>query len=394
MADRLCVVCQTSIDKNNDKNLVESRSSGNDAFNVKLELKSLPFHINVDRAKYICKRCLWAVKKRKGAIQKVRSVEDEISKLYVKTSICSRRELTFGNKNCRTISKSTTTSICQPEVQSIQDEMQSSSLNALVETPLEISPSVSGIFMLSPTNVMPSPFVTQTLLHSSTPEHSSRKRTHTDSHDPSSAECKLSNRCGNLRKCEGALYESSFQQKIDKSTQTVKHITNGNETGKCGVTVTINWPSSERSKQIPEDLHRVCKKLVRGRYDNLAAAVWKHDELRKHIIKLFLKELNRECEKICQIKEPSILRKTRKGDMLKFSYDEFEKEMEERTPLLRRVLMTAALRRTKKPEDDLFWQPAVCTAASICLKNRNPCLTAMQLLISDIIQHSSFSVRY
>ena len=85
----------------------------------------------------------------------------------------------------------------------------------------------------------------------------------------------------------------------------------------------------QKGQNRPEDLHRVCKKLVRGRYDNLAAAVWKHDELRKHIIKLFLKELNRECEKICQIKEPSILRKTRKGDMLKFSYDEFEKEMEE-----------------------------------------------------------------
>ena len=206
-------------------------------------------------------------------------------------------------------------------MQSIQDEIQSPLLtfpssNALVETPLEISPSVPGIFMLSPTNIMPSPFVGHTLMHSLTPEHSSRKRTHTDSHDPSSAECKLSNRCDNLRKSKGAIYESSFQQKIDKSTQMVKHITNGNETGKCGVTVTINWPSSERSKQIPEDLHRVCKKLVGRRYDNLAAAVWKHDELRKHIIKLFLKELNRECEKICQIKEPSILRKTRKGDML------------------------------------------------------------------------------
>ena len=101
---------------------------------------------------------------------------------------------------------------------------------------------------------MPSTFVGQTLLHSSTPEHSSRKRTHTDSHDPSSAECKLSNRCDNLRKSERALYESSFQQKNDRSTQTVKHITNGNETCKCGVTVTINWPSSERSKQIPRVL--------------------------------------------------------------------------------------------------------------------------------------------
>ena len=91
---------------------------------------------------------------------------------------------------------------------------------------------------------MPSPFVGQTLMHSSTPEHSSRKCTLTDSHDPSSAECKLSNRCDNLRKGEEALYESSFQQKIDQN----------------------------RSKQIPEDLHLVCKTLVRGRYDNLAAA--------------------------------------------------------------------------------------------------------------------------
>ena len=80
--------------------------------------------------------------------------------------------------------------------------------------------------------------------------------------------------------------------------------------------------------------------------------------------------------------------------MLKFSYDKFEKEMEERTPLLRRVLMTAALQRTKKPEDDLFWQSAACTAASICFKNRKPSLTVMQLLISDTIQHSSFSVKY
>ena len=79
MADRLCVVCQTSIEKNNEY-LVESRSStsGSDAFNVKLELKSLPFRINVDRTKYIFKRCLWALKKRKGAIQKVHSVEEEI----------------------------------------------------------------------------------------------------------------------------------------------------------------------------------------------------------------------------------------------------------------------------------------------------------------------------
>ena len=387
MADRrVCVVCLTSIVKNGDKNLVESRGGNSDAFNVKLELKSLPFPIDVDRAKYICKRCLWTLKKRKGAIQKVKSIEGEISKLYVheidvKPSICSLRGLTAGNENSCTSSSQPAVS-----VQSKRDEIQSpaqsplstsSTSNALFATTLTISPapSISGFFMLSPTNIIPSPLMDQRTPHSSTPQLNPCKR-------PRSS------------KGDGALYESLLQLKIDKSTQTVKHITNENQTGKCEVTVTVNWPSSERSKQIPEDLHQICKKLIRGRYDNLAAAVWKHDELRKHIIKLFLKELNSECEKICQMKEPSILRKTSKNDMMKFSYNEFEKEMKERIPLFRQVLMTAALGRTKKPEDDLFWQPAVCTAASICLKIRNPCLTALQLLISDIIQHSSFSVRY
>ena len=169
MADRLCVVCQTFIEKkNNDENLVESRSGTSDAFKVKLELKSLPCHVDVDRAKYMCKRCLWALEKRKGAIQKVRSVEEEISKLYVKTSVCSRRELMFENENCRPVSKST--SSCQPEVQIIWDRIQSPLptfpfSNASFETPLEISPSVSGIFILSSTNIMSSPLMGQTLLH-------------------------------------------------------------------------------------------------------------------------------------------------------------------------------------------------------------------------------------
>eukprot|EP00794_Sanderia_malayensis_P001047 gene1047-373_t len=129
-------------------------------------------------------------------------------------------------------------------------------------------------------------------------------------------------------------------------------------------TITVKWPSGTRSKTLSNDLHQLSKKLLRGRYDSIAASVWRHEELRKHIIKLFLKKVNLECEDICKSKDPSILRKTGKEDMLNFTFTSFDNELQERAPILRSVLMTAALRRTMKPEEDLFWQPAVCTAAA------------------------------
>ncbi|XP_065055317.1 uncharacterized protein LOC135683861 [Rhopilema esculentum] len=140
------------------------------------------------------------------------------------------------------------------------------------------------------------------------------------------------------------------------------------------------------------DLHQIAKKILRGRYDKIAAAVWRHDALRKHIVAIFSKEINRECERMCQLKlEPSILRMSPKDDMLAFSFKKVDEELSAKAPLLRTVLMAATLRRSKSPDINGRWLPIVSTAAAVCFKGRSKFLTAMQLLISTIVQHSSYS---
>ena len=96
---------------------------------------------------------------------------------------------------------------------------------------------------------------------------------------------------------------------------------------------------------------------------------------------------------MCSLKEPSILRMTKKNDILNFTVTKFEEELKERTPLLHSVLLTASVRRRRNTED-LFWIPAVCMAAAVCLKNRCPSMTAVQLLNTIFNLHSGLMVRY
>ena len=73
----------------------------------------------------------------------------------------------------------------------------------------------------------------------------------------------------------------------------------------------------------------------------VANAAWRCSKVREHIIHLFLKEINQECSAMCSKKNPSILRKTSKEDIVNFSLTKLENELKERTPLLRSVLMAA-----------------------------------------------------
>ena len=120
--------------------------------------------------------------------------------------------------------------------------------------------------------------------------------------------------------------------------------------------------------------------------------MWRHLELRQNILQCIAKELDKECSGLCSIKQPSCLRETSKQQMLNFSFEEMDRELQGRAPLLRMVLRAASLRQSKKMESDLFLLPETCMAASICLKNRSPHMTALQLLVTIILQHSGMMV--
>ena len=111
-----------------------------------------------------------------------------------------------------------------------------------------------------------------------------------------------------------------------------------------------------------------------------------------HMLKLPGQLGNMQKSNLCASKypRPSILRLMDKKTILdSWLYsNKFEKELKERTPLLQSVLLTASVhRRTSNTcTSDLYWISAVCMAATVCLKNRCPQMTAVQLLNTIFIQ--------
>lgn len=173
-----------------------------------------------------------------------------------------------------------------------------------------------------------------------------------------------------------------------------KNIDNVSSPQGTTVSVKVQWKSKTASRILPEDLESLGKMLCRGTYTQVARAAWRCEKVREQIIILFLKEIDRECTAMCSKKNPSILRKTSKEDIVNFSLTKLDGELKERTPLLRSVLMAASIRKSTLERTQLYWMPAVCMASSICMKNRSPYMTVVQLLNTIFIQHSGLMVCY
>ena len=159
---------------------------------------------------------------------------------------------------------------------------------------------------------------------------------------------------------------------------------------KTRVQVTVEWPSRTKVNTLHEGLESLGKMLCRGTYKQIARAVWKNPILRKYMQQLYLEEVDRECTAMCSLKNPSCLRSPSKKDLQSFSFTKFNSELESRAPLFSAVLWTASVRKSKR--DDVFWLPSVCMSAAVLLKNRSPCLNAMQLINTIILYHSGITV--
>lgn len=157
------------------------------------------------------------------------------------------------------------------------------------------------------------------------------------------------------------------------------------------VYVRAEWSSGAREKQMPKTLESLGKMLVRGTLKQIASAAWNCQDLKPHLVKEMLKAVHHECAAFCSKKDQCILRKTTKEDMLAFTFEKFEEELRQRTPIFRAVLQTASMGK-KGQQKEIFWIPTICMAAAVCLKNRSYHMTAMQLLVCIILKHSGLSV--
>ena len=129
------------------------------------------------------------------------------------------------------------------------------------------------------------------------------------------------------------------------------------------VYVRAEWESGEREKQLPQNMCSLGKMLVRGTFKQIASAAWVCADLRPHLVKKLLKTVHTECAFLCSQKEPSILRRTSKADILDFSFENLGNELQKRVPLFFSVLRAASLKKAAK-ESDFSWLPPVCMAAS------------------------------
>ena len=111
--------------------------------------------------------------------------------------------------------------------------------------------------------------------------------------------------------------------------------------GVTKVIITVEFPSKTVRKDLSPELSSLGKALVFRPDDHIARAVM-NPTLNRSALNLVLKKLGEELNDLCARKNPSILRKSAKDNILDFSLEKVCLELKERTPLFYGVLMTCA----------------------------------------------------
>ena len=213
--------------------------------------------------------------------------------------------------------------------------------------------------------------------------------------------------------------------------------------------VHVCWPTGTRRRKLPSDLTQLAIYLLRTQNTNMAKFALKHPLIRARLIKLIGKEINKECQGMCResvkvaigdeipedMAQPrckrnvldyhsspwpvskkrkqqegntesggkkkffkkdvcSIFKKTSKDDMSSFSFEKAELEMKERCPMFYTMLKSESISQCRLDDGDVYWKTSIVIAASVCLKNRSQRMTTVQLLISLIINHSSYTLSF
>ncbi|XP_029180546.2 uncharacterized protein LOC114948148 isoform X1 [Acropora millepora] len=163
-------------------------------------------------------------------------------------------------------------------------------------------------------------------------------------------------------------------------------------TQELGVKVIVTWPSQTRQRKLKTDLEPLGKSLLHGTWKDIARAAFRVKELRAEMLKLFLKEVAKECTGIVSRKKPSLLRKTSAADMKELSFQKACFELKERSPLFYSVLMTAAIPSggRKGNAEVEKWLSSVAVAGSVLLKQRCQNMNAVQLMITTLIKYTGF----
>ena len=397
-----CIFCFESLEKENDRNLVDGRG----VFIVLHELNDLPFVVRQE-SRYICKQCLGLLKRRNAQRKKMEEFDETSFMKYkqhcakrglaVKTKSQAKRSLPFADNTDTNSGAVTPVVLCTPS--SNLSVTLTPSYQSLASASLSTSSSFgSRLSIQSPLG----PGLLQSPQGQAQPLLSGGLGSRLSIQSPfQSSEVKLlettvasggSNK-GTSRNVSVLQAETKTRSVSTQTLSRKRPEAQYDEKGKriTPVYVRAEWESGEREKQLPQNMCSLGKMLVRGTFKQIASAAWVCADLRPHLVKELLKTVHTECAFLCSRKEPSILRRTSKADILDFSFENLGNELQKRVPLFFSVLRAASLKKAAK-ESDFSWLPPVCMAAAVLLKNRSGYMTSVQLLVSIILQHCGLTV--
>ena len=397
-----CIFCFESSEKQNDRNLIDGRR----VFIFLHELNDLPFVVGQE-SRYICKQCLGLLKRRNAQRKKMEEFDETLFMKYkqhctkrglaVKTKSQAKRSLPFEDNTDTNSGAVTPVVVCTPS--SNLSVTLTPSYQSLASSSLSTSSSFgSRLSIQSPLG----PGLLQSPQGQAQPLLSGGLRSRLSIQSPfQCSEVKLletiiasggSNK-GTSRNVPVLQAEKKTRNVSTQTLSRKRPEAQYDEKGKriTPVYVRAEWESGEREKQLSQNMCSLGKMLVRGTFKQIASAAWVCADLRPHLVKELLKTVHTECAFLSSRKEPSILRRTSKADIMDFSFENLGNELQKRVPLFFSVLRAASLKKAAK-ESYFSWLPPVCMAAAVLLKNRSAYMTSVQLLVSIILQHCGLTL--
>jgi len=144
------------------------------------------------------------------------------------------------------------------------------------------------------------------------------------------------------------------------------------------------------NKTLSGDMEPIVKALAHGPPSRIAKTVLKCKILRTEIISQVLRVVASEMNELCSKKNPSILRKTSKDDLINFDMKKLCDEWKERAPVFYSFLLTCS--SSKNTSSTANWFPSIAIAGSVLLKQRNSHMNASASVLGILIKTGSMEL--
>ena len=163
---------------------------------------------------------------------------------------------------------------------------------------------------------------------------------------------------------------------------------------KSTVTITLTYPSKTIKQELTGEYEVIGKALIHKNSLAIAKAVLRSKDVRNKVVERILRILQEEINGLCSSRNPSILRKSTRDDLINFDLEKLCYEWKERAPLFYSVLLTCCLSPRKSAVNDAKWFPAMAVAGSVILKERNQHMSALASILGIAIKTRSMEVRF